>query len=722
MIRRHLTTLLLFVASAIPLPSGAQPFCPGVAPWVFADVQASDSFCTYVTWMAQSGVTLGCQVIDASNRLYCPDDSVTRKQMAAFMKRQADAVMPLTCAAGQVMKWNGAAWTCSDDNIGGSGGGGTVTSVLAGTGLQASPNPIVGAGSINLATSYQLPQSCANGQVPKSNGTGGWTCGADNAGTGTVTSVIAGAGLSGGNITSAGTLAVDTGAIQSRVIGTCPAGSSIRAIAANGTVTCEDDNGGPANVFVQGGNAFGATAVIGTTDNNALDIRVNGARVMRFEPGDRINNIIGGNSINSVASGVRGATIAGGGSNTTGIYPNRVTGDQGTVGGGASNTSGLQAAIGGGVFNAATGDGSTVAGGTSNQALAQLSAIGGGNNNESTALFGTVGGGNDNAASGLASAIPGGSRNVASGDYSFAAGRRAKTFAAAPHPGAFVWADTNDFDFNSSAANEFAVRATGGVRFRTAVDASGGPTREVRFNPNSELEFGSAVRQMLNLWGSAFGVGVQDATMYFRTGIGATADGGFSWFKGGVHNDSRNNAGTGGVELMRLASNGTLFVTGGTVGTLSDRASKRAFAAVDPAQVLEKAIGLPVAKWSYIANPGARHIGPTAQDFRAAFGLGDDERSIATVDADGVALSAIQGLNAKLEAKIAEQAREHTAQLARRDADIQTLREGLARQRAEIADLRATRDDVAMLKVAMAELLRERGGANPAVVPAALRH
>ena len=39
-----------------------------------------------------------------------------------------------------------------------------------------------------------------------------------------------------------------------------------------------------------------------------------------------------------------------------------------------------------------------------------------------------------------------------------------------------------------------------------------------------------------------------------------------------------------------------------------------------------------------------RHIGPMAQDFYAAFGVGEDDRHISTVDADGVALAAIQGL------------------------------------------------------------------------------
>ena len=46
------------------------------------------------------------------------------------------------------------------------------------------------------------------------------------------------------------------------------------------------------------------------------------------------------------------------------------------------------------------------------------------------------------------------------------------------------------------------------------------------------------------------------------------------------------------------------------------------------------------------------HIGPMAQDFHAAFGVGADDKHIATVDADGVALAAIQGLNQKVEGEV----------------------------------------------------------------------
>lgn len=95
-------------AAAVPTSVSAQP-CPGAAPWVFDDVQASDPFCSYITWMAKNNVTLGCVEIDANHRLYCPDDNVSRKQMAAFMNRTATALFPLNCAPGQVMKWNGTA-------------------------------------------------------------------------------------------------------------------------------------------------------------------------------------------------------------------------------------------------------------------------------------------------------------------------------------------------------------------------------------------------------------------------------------------------------------------------------------------------------------------------------------------------------------------------------------------------------------------------------------
>ena len=67
---------------------------------------------------------------------------------------------------------------------------------------------------------------------------------------------------------------------------------------------------------------------------------------------------------------------------------------------------------------------------------------------------------------------------------------------------------------------------------------------------------------------------------------------------------------------------------------------------------------MPIRTWSYRSEDSTvRHIGPTAQDFRAAFALGDGDKAIATVDADGVSLAAIQALVkrvAQLEAQLAQ--------------------------------------------------------------------
>ena len=72
--------------------------------------------------------------------------------------------------------------------------------------------------------------------------------------------------------------------------------------------------------------------------------------------------------------------------------------------------------------------------------------------------------------------------------------------------------------------------------------------------------------------------------------------------------------------------------------------------------LLEKLSRMPITEWNAKAQgPDIKHIGPTAQDFHAAFGLGgSDDKGISTIDEGGVALAAIQGLNQKLEQKATE--------------------------------------------------------------------
>ena len=92
---------------------------------------------------------------------------------------------------------------------------------------------------------------------------------------------------------------------------------------------------------------------------------------------------------------------------------------------------------------------------------------------------------------------------------------------------------------------------------------------------------------------------------------------------------------------------------GGSWACSSSREVKRDFAPVDTREALEKVASLALTSWRFVNEPdGVRHLGPMAEDFRAAFGLGSDERSISSVDAQGVAFAAIQGLNAKLELRL----------------------------------------------------------------------
>jgi hypothetical protein len=83
----------------------------------------------------------------------------------------------------------------------------------------------------------------------------------------------------------------------------------------------------------------------------------------------------------------------------------------------------------------------------------------------------------------------------------------------------------------------------------------------------------------------------------------------------------------------------------GVTCPISDRNVKFNRSSIDARSVLKRLSTLPISEWTY-ANESSdvRHVGPMAQDFRAAFGLGADERFIATVDADGIALLAIQAL------------------------------------------------------------------------------
>ena len=487
-----------------------------------------------------------------------------------------------------------------------------------------------------------------------------------------------------------------------------------------------------------------------------------------------INDTIGGGQYNTIPPFAQNSTISGGEYNTIqqgasemdatiggGGY-NSIQGSSGsaTIAGGSHNQS-YDATIGGGTENMAIASGSTIAGGDQNFITdADESSIGGGANNTIMprggmglqAQFCTIGGGYYNTNTGYCATIPGGIQNYAAADYSFAAGNRAKAL----QQGSFVWADSENADFSSTAQDQFAVRAAGGVQLAD----------------NTSLFFGSTTRQMLNLWGTSYGIGVQSYTTYFRCDGSSPGINGFAWYQGGTHSDQYQDPGNGGSKLMFLSRSGltvyasmldaaglvarpeyfqvensfettnqysltvetgsfsvsggngfvpnySLNVSGdgisfsadnalaeqtfmdlnnngmtisGTYSSSCDRNVKAGFGAIDPKEILTRVVGLPIMRWHYTNSPTIPHLGPVAQDFFAAFGVGPDDKHITTVDEGGVALAAIQGLNQKVEDRAessdarSRQWEQRTEELA---AETAELREMLKRKDAENAEIRA---------------------------------
>jgi hypothetical protein len=134
-----------------------------------------------------------------------------------------------------------------------------------------------------------------------------------------------------------------------------------------------------------------------------------------------------------------------------------------------------------------------------------------------------------------------------------------------------------------------------------------------------------------------------------------------------------------------FTNTGNLTIAG-TLTQNSDRDTKRDLVPVSGEDVLAKLTALPISTWNLKTDdPKVRHLGPMAQDFAAAFGLGEDPRRIAPLDVAGVSLAAIQALDGKL-AKMTTEKDAEIAKLRRENADLTarlTALEGLVSAMAE---------------------------------------
>jgi trimeric autotransporter adhesin len=350
-------------------------------------------------------------------------------------------------------------------------------------------------------------------------------------------------------------------------------------------------------------------------------------------------NIIGGYVGNWVANDVFGATIGGGGHAG---YENVVTDHYGTVSGGVENQAGdntsyaaNNATVGGGRENLASGATSTVAGGGYNLASGDYSMVGGGSCNDASGQHSTIGGGYYNEAIGMYSAIGGGYGNAASGDYSTVGGNYNN---AGYDNEASGLRSTVAGGYSNLASGDYSTVGGGYDNTASGIRSTvPGGVYNVAFGYTS---FAAGTRAIANgqgcfVWGDSTNAEVICNTVdQFK----ARASGGFVFY---------TNSG--------MSSGAHLSSGGGSWSSLSDRNMKENFEDVDTQALLETLAQVEITTWNYISQEDSiRHIGPMAQDFYAAFGVGEDQTHITTIDADGVALAAIQGLYAENQELYAE--------------------------------------------------------------------
>ncbi len=327
------------------------------------------------------------------------------------------------------------------------------------------------------------------------------------------------------------------------------------------------------------------------------------------------------------------AVVSGGVSNVAGGYYSFVGDGQNNqacdgwsaiVGGFANAVSGSASGdgfIGGGEYNAVIGndtDSAVVAGDTNTVSNYESAIVGGASNTVSNA-YAFIGGGNKNMVSGEYGFIGAGLDNNVSGEGAYIA---AGGYNTASGEGAVV-----DGGFAQTASGTFST-IPGGYRNTASATYS--------FAAGA---FGTAANEGAFVWSDGSN-GSTVLTSSHNYQFLARAAGGFTLY---------TNAGaTVGAQLAAGS---------GTWASLSDRNAKTNIAPLNDNSILAKLDALPISRWSYKTEHGVRHVGPMAQDFYAAFDVGEDDKHITSIDEDGVALAAIKALHSRVASLDAENAR-----------------------------------------------------------------
>jgi hypothetical protein len=265
--------------------------------------------------------------------------------------------------------------------------------------------------------------------------------------------------------------------------------------------------------------------------------------------------------------------------------------------------------------------------------------------------------------------------------------------------GSVLFADRSTVaSFNSTAPNQFMVRAAGGVGLNAAppadvelaITASGGVNNFANLFMRSQTLNPSGAGVLFSVGNHTNAGNSNDAELYidqFNTAAAQTRrlvitrTGGVGLNRGDAIYDALGNTAALVVGTSSINGNRAYLSNGGTWTNTSSRLVKEGFQSVDALGILHKVLNLPISTWRYTGSNEGEHLGPMAEDFFDAFGLGNSSASIATVDTAGVAFAAIQGLHAQTQAQDQNQLQA----LAALQAQNQELQQRLQRLEAQMS-------------------------------------